>query len=59
MPAGVAAYVDAVAALVEMPLDAQRRGAVIATMERLASFAADVAAAPLGIDVEIAGEFHP
>jgi hypothetical protein len=51
----IAAFVDASAALHAMPLGDERRAAVIAVMSRLAAFAADVAAVPLGDDVEIAG----
>ena len=43
----VAAQVDAAAALLGMPLVAERRAAVIATTARLASFADDVAAVQL------------
>jgi hypothetical protein len=43
----VAAQVDAAAALLGMPLDAERRAAVIATTARLAAFADDVAAVQL------------
>jgi hypothetical protein len=38
-----------------MPLGAERETAVAAVLARLASFAADVAALPLGDDIEIAG----
>jgi hypothetical protein len=55
----VAAHVDAAAALLGMPLDDVRRAAVIAAMMRLAAFAADVAAVPLAVGVEIAGVFVP
>jgi hypothetical protein len=57
--AAVAAYVDAAAAALAMPLDAERRAGVIAAMTRLASFAADVAAVELANDIEIAGVFVP
>lgn len=59
LPARVAAYVDAGAALMEMPLDHERRTAVIVAMTRLAAFAADVATVPLGDDIEVAGVFVP
>jgi hypothetical protein len=55
----VAAHVDAAAALLEMPLDVERRAAVIAALTRLAEFAADVARVPLSERVEIAGVFVP
>ncbi len=55
----VAIYVDAASVLLAVPLEPARRIATIATMERLAAFAADVAAFPLAVDVEIAGEFRP
>jgi hypothetical protein len=42
-----------------MPLDDERRRAVIAATARLAAFAADVAAVELGADVAIAGTFVP
>jgi hypothetical protein len=57
--ASVAAHVDASAALLGMPLAGERRAAVITAMSRLAAFAADVAAVPLEIEVEIAGVFVP
>jgi hypothetical protein len=46
--ATVAAQVDAAAALLDIPMDDQRRTAVIATMLRLAAFAGDVASVELG-----------
>lgn len=55
----IAAHVDAAAALLGMPLDAERRAAVIAAMERLAEFATDLASVPLANDVEVAGVFVP
>ncbi len=57
--AAISAYVDAAAAVLEMPLDAERRTAVIAAMTRLAAFAADVTAVELAGEVEIAGVFVP
>jgi hypothetical protein len=57
--AAVAAQVDAAAALLAMPLNAERRLAVIVAMTRLAAFAADVAAVELADDVAIAGTFIP
>jgi hypothetical protein len=57
--APVAAYVDAAAAALGMPLNAERRAGVSAAMARLASFAADVAAVELADDIEIAGVFVP
>ncbi len=53
------AYVDAVAALLAMPLDGVDRTVLIGVTERLAAYAADVAAVALAIDVEIAGRFEP
>jgi hypothetical protein len=57
--AALAAYVDAAAALLAMPLDAEHRAATIAVMSRLAAFSADIAAVQLGPDIEIAGVFVP
>jgi len=42
-----------------MPLDAERRAAVIAATLRLAAFAADMATIELGHEIEIAGVFVP
>ena len=58
-PAHIAAYVDATAALLRLPVDASRRAAVIATMQRLAAFSADVAAVELPPEIELAGVFVP
>jgi hypothetical protein len=55
----IAAYVDATAVALNMPLDARHREGVIAAMTRLAAFAADVAAVELANHVEIAGVFVP
>lgn len=55
----IAAYVEAAAAQLRMPLDAERRAAVTAAMLRLAAFAADVESVPLGTSVEVAGVFVP
>jgi hypothetical protein len=55
----VGAYVDAAATALGMPLNGERRAAVIAAMTRLAAFAGDVAAVELADDVEIAGVFVP
>jgi hypothetical protein len=55
----VAAYVDAAAAVLEMPLEGERRAAVIGVMTRLAAFAADIERLELENDVEIAGVFVP
>jgi len=57
--AAVAAQVDAAAALLALPLEAERRAAVVAAMTRLAAFAADLAALDLGADVPGAGEPLP
>jgi hypothetical protein len=42
-----------------MPLEPANRAIVVAAMERLAAFAADVESFDLGPDVEIAGQFVP
>jgi len=57
--AAAAAYIDGAAALLEMPLDVERRAAVIAATLRLAAFAADMATIELGHEIEIAGVFVP
>lgn len=54
-----AAFVDAAAAALDMPLDDRHRDGVIAAMARLRVFAADVAAVELAGDVEVAGVFVP
>lgn len=46
--ATVAAQVDAAAALLGIPMDDERRSAVVATMLRLAEFVGDVASVELG-----------
>jgi hypothetical protein len=55
----LAAHVDAAATLHALPLDAQRREAVIAATARLAAFAADLESVELGPQIEIAGAFVP
>jgi hypothetical protein len=55
----VAAYADAAAALLAMPVGDERRASVIAALARLAAFAADIDACELSVDVEIAGVFAP
>jgi hypothetical protein len=55
----VAAYVDASAAVLDMPLGAQHRDGVILAMRLLAAFAADVAAVELPEEIEVAGVFVP
>jgi hypothetical protein len=55
----VAAQVDAAAALLGMPLDAEWRAAVIATMARLAAFADDVAAVRLDDQLPLREEPQP
>jgi len=57
--AAVAAYVDAAAVALGMPLAPQHRAGVIAAMSRLAAFAGDVAAVELSDEVEVAGVFVP
>jgi hypothetical protein len=54
-----AVFVRAAAQLAGMPLTADRERAVASTMSRIALFAADLEAFPLGDDVEIAGVFTP
>jgi hypothetical protein len=49
--AAVAAQVDAAAALLALPLGAERRAAVIVAMTRLAAFASDLAALDLSADI--------
>jgi hypothetical protein len=55
----IAAYVDAAAVALGMPLVEQHRVGVIAAMTRLAAFAADVASVELAADIEVAGVFVP
>jgi hypothetical protein len=57
--AALAAYVDAAAVALAIPLDGELRAGVLASLARVAAFAADVAAFEIGHDVEIAGEFVP
>lgn len=57
--ADVAAYVDASATLLALPLDDDRRANVTANMGRIAMFAARLEAVEIGDDVEPAGEFVP
>jgi hypothetical protein len=54
-----AAYIDAAAELVQIPLSEERRIAVAAVMTRIAGFAAHVRDFTLTDDVEIAGIFTP
>ena len=51
----VAAYVDAAAVALGMPLAAEHRAGVIAAMTRLAAFAADLGTVELPDDIEVAG----
>jgi hypothetical protein len=53
------AYIDAAAALVQMPLSEERRIAVAAVMTRIAAFASHLRDFALPDDVEIAGIFTP
>ena len=55
----IAAYVDAAADALGMPLIEVHRTGVIAAMTRLAAFANDVAAVEISGDVEVAGVFVP
>jgi hypothetical protein len=57
--ASIAAYVDASAAMLGMPLAGERRASVIAALARLGAFAADVATVSLADEIEIAGVFVP
>lgn len=50
----IAAFVNASACMLAMPLDDEDRAPVLAAMTRIAAFAADLAAFPLSGDVEIA-----
>jgi Protein of unknown function (DUF4089) len=58
-PFDVAVYVDAAAALIELPLDPAHRPGVILNMQRIADMAALVMSFPLPDDVEPAPIFHP
>jgi hypothetical protein len=58
-PAAVSAYIDAATALLEMPLDAERRVAVAANLRRIAAFATNLGALELADEIEVAGEFFP
>jgi hypothetical protein len=57
--ASIGNYVDASAALLAMPLDTERRAAVVAAMTRIAAFAGDLAGVPLANGEEIAGVVVP
>jgi hypothetical protein len=57
--ADLAAFVDSAAALTGMPLDDERRAAVVQVVGRIAAFAADLGACSIARDVEIAGRFVP
>jgi len=57
--AGLVAYVRAAAALNGMPLPGNREALVVDVMERLAVFAADLAAFPLADHDEPAAVFQP
>lgn len=52
-------YVDAAAALIELPLDPAHRPGVILNMQRIVEMAALVMAFPLSDDTEPAPVFHP
>jgi hypothetical protein len=58
-PFDVAAYVDAAAALIGLPLDPAHRPGVILNVERIAEMAAFVMAFPLPDDIEPAPVFLP
>ena len=55
----MAAYVDAAALALGMPLDERHRAGVVAAMTRLAAFSADVALVELSAETEVAGVFVP
>jgi hypothetical protein len=55
----VASYVDAAAALNELPLDPAHRPGVILNMQRIAEMAALIMAFPLPDDTEPAPVFRP
>jgi hypothetical protein len=55
----LAAYARAAAALIAMPIPAEREQLVLAVVERLRGFAADVGAFALADHVEPAGTFEP
>ncbi len=55
----IADFVDASARALELPIAAGYRATVITVMERIAAYAADVAAFGLADDVEIAAAFTP
>jgi hypothetical protein len=57
--AALVAYVQTSTELAKMPLSAERVPVVVTALTRLADFAADLEAFPLGDDVEIAGTFAP
>jgi hypothetical protein len=58
-PFDVETYVDAAAALIELPLDPADRPGVILNMQRIAEMAALVMAFPLSDDTEPAPVFRP
>ncbi len=58
-PFDAAAYVDAAAALIGLPLDPAHRPGVILNVQRIAEMAALVMAFPLPDDVEPAPVFRP
>jgi hypothetical protein len=58
-PFDAAAYVDATAALIGLPIDPAHRPGVILNMERIAEMAAMVMEFPLPDEVEPAPVFQP
>jgi hypothetical protein len=58
-PFDAAAYVDAAALLLGLPLDPAHRPGVILNLQRIAEMAAHVMAFPLPDDVEPAPVFRP
>jgi hypothetical protein len=58
-PFDAAAYVDAAAALIALPIDPAHRPGVVLNMRRIAEMAALVMAFPLPDETEAAPVFHP
>ena len=55
----VEAYLDAAAALIELPIDPARRAGVLLNLQRIAEMAALVMAFPLPDEIESAPTFSP
>jgi hypothetical protein len=58
-PFDAAAYVDAAAALIGLPIDPAHRPGVVLNMQRIAEMAALVMEFPLPDETEAAPVFHP